>query len=92
MSQNITISNITKVGTSQYSIEFSANFELTDLFYEISAQGGSWNSPIALTTFTSPQTITVANSINFNVRLSSNYTPISPYSRIHSTAFTETFN
>jgi len=79
MSQVITISNITKVGNAQYRIEFSANFTLTDLFYEISAQGGSWNSPIALTTFTSPQIITVPNSVNFNVRLSSNYTaPIPP--------------
>lgn len=90
MSQTITITNITKVGISQYNVEFSANFELTDLFYEISAQGESFNSPIATAGVSSPQIITVANAINFNVRLSSNYTP--PYTRIHSIEFTPPFN
>ena len=93
MSQTITITNITKIGVSQYSVEFSSNFDLTDLFYEISAQGGSFSSPIQLSAVSSPATITVVNSINFNVRLSSNYTaPPPPYTRIHSTAFTEPFN
>lgn len=86
----ITITNITKINNTQYSIEFSNDFTMVDLFYELSLDGSTWQSPIAFTAFTSPQIISLPSVINFNVRLSSNYTP--PYSRIHSIAFTETFN
>lgn len=92
MTQEITITNITKIGLSEYSVEFDSNFDLTDLFYEVSALGGSFSSPVATAGVSSPQTITVANSVNFNVRLSSNYTPTPPYSRIHTTTFTQPFN
>lgn len=92
MSQTITVSNITKGEASQYSVEFSTNFTITDLFYETSTDGTNWNNPIQITNLISPATISVPNWINFYVRLSSNYTPPPPYTRVHSRAFTTTFN
>jgi len=90
MSQIITISNITKVSNSNYQIDFSANFTLTDLFYEISPDGITWNSPIQINSVSSPQTVNIPNAIGFNLRLSSNYT--APSTRIHTNAFTNVFN
>ena len=92
MSQSITILNITPVGSSQYSVEFASDVALTDLFYEVSVDGSSWGSSIQLSNVLNPAIITIPNYINFNIRLSSNYTPPPPYSRIHSTVFTNTFN
>lgn len=86
------IDNITKTANNTYSVEFSADFALEDLFYEVSDDGNTWSSPIAIDT-SSPQNITVQNMINFKVRLSSNYTPPTPpYTRIHTNVFTEVFN
>lgn len=86
------INNITKIANNTYSIEFSSDFTLNDLFYEVSADGNSWSSPIAIDS-SSPQNITVENMINFKLRLSSNYTPTPPpYTRIHTNVFTEVFN
>jgi len=93
--QEITITNIEKIGNNQYNVFFSKNFTLTDLFYEISLNGTTFQSPVSLSSFTSPQVITVPNAINFNIRLSANYiapTPPPPYSRIHTNVFTEPFN
>lgn len=86
----ITITNVTKISPTQYSVEFLDDFDATDLFYEVSLDGSTWQEPISLTSFTSPQTITVENAINFNLRLSSNYT--APYSRIHTSVFSVPFN
>ena len=93
--QEIIITNIEKISNNQYNVFFSKNFALTDLFYEVSLNGSTWQTPISLTTFSSPQVILVPNAINFNIRLSANYTaptPPPPYSRIHTNVFTEPFN
>lgn len=89
---SLSINNVTKTNYNTYSVEFSATFSIVDLFYEVSADGNTWSSPIAIST-SSPQSITVENMINFQIRLSTNFTPVPPpYTRIHSSAFTETFN
>lgn len=67
------IDNITKIANNTYSIEFSSNFVLQNLFYEVSNDGLNWSSPVEITPL-SPQNITVQNMINFKIRLSSNYT------------------
>lgn len=74
----LSITNVTKITQNQYSIDFVKDFPLTDLFYEISLDGITWQTPIALNSLSSPQVITLANTLNFNVRLSSNYTPPTP--------------
>jgi hypothetical protein len=74
---SLSINNVTRVGFNLYQVDFSANFALTDLFYEISSDGITWSSPISIPT-TTPQTITVANMVNFKIRLSTNFTPTPP--------------
>ena len=92
----LTITNVTKITQNQYSINFVKDFPLADLFYEISLDGLNWQTPIAFNSLSSPQVITLANTLNFNIRLSSNYVapipPPPPYSRIHTNVFTDTFN
>jgi hypothetical protein len=91
----ITITNISKTSIGNYSVEFEKDFSLVDLFYEISLDGINWQSPIQLTSFISPQTISIQLLVNFNLRLSSNYTaptPINPIARVHTNVFTNTFN
>lgn len=89
---NLNINNVTRINSNLYSVEFSATFSLVDLFYEISSDGNTWTAPIAIPV-TSPQILTINNLINFKIRLSTNFTPPPPpYTRIHSSAFTETFN
>lgn len=89
----LTITNVTKISQNQYSIDFVKDFPLADLFYEISLDGITWQTPIAFNSLLSPQVITLANTLSFNIRLSTNYTPPPPpYSRIHTNVFTDTFN
>lgn len=88
---DLTINNVTKNDANLYSVDFSSLIFLTDLFYEVSADGNTWSSPIEIST-SSPQNINVIGMVNFQLRLSTNYTPTPPYSRIHSSEFTETFN
>jgi hypothetical protein len=70
MAQTITISNITKVSTGNYSVEFSSNFTLPDLYYQVSADGITWQTAILIATTTSPQTLVIPNVVGFNLRLS----------------------
>ena len=89
MAQTITISNITKVSDSTYSVEFSANFILlSELFYQISLDGNTWSNDVEITNTSSPVIITVQNHINFMLRLHSEY--IQP--RIHSQAYSGVHN
>ena len=74
---DLTINNVTKTDTNSYSVDFSSLIPLADLFYEVSVDGNTWSSPIAIST-SSPQSITVENMINFQIRLSTNFTPTPP--------------
>jgi len=74
---DLTIDNVVKVNNNSYDVYFSSEFTLSDLFYEVSTDGSTWSSPISMST-SSPQNITVSNTINFQIRLSSNYTPPTP--------------
>jgi hypothetical protein len=87
--ENIVITNITKVSLNSYKIEFTSNFDLSDLYYEISMDGISFGPSISLPSFSSPQIVDIENVVDFYLRLKSNFTP---YSRIHTNPFTETFN
>lgn len=90
---DITISNITKTAQSAYNVEFSSILTLSNLSYETSADGNTWNLPIVLPSVVSPQAISVIGLEDFFVRLSSDYiSPPPPYLRIHSSAYTSTFN
>ena len=74
----IIITNVTKIGPGNYSVDFQKDFNATDLFYEINSVGNIWQSPIAMNGTTSPQVISLLGATNFNIRLSSNYTPPTP--------------
>lgn len=87
--ENIVVTNITKVSLNGYKIEFTSNFDLSDLYYEISMDGISFGPSIPLPSLSSPQIVGIENVLDFYLRLKSNF---NPYSRIHTTAFTETFN
>ena len=96
MELSININNVTKISADAYSVEFTSNFDLSDLFYEVSTDGINWSSPIVLPQTSSPQNITVGVFKSFKVRLSSEYIapipPPTPYTRIHSAQFNEVFN
>jgi hypothetical protein len=89
---SLTINNVTRIAQNLYTVEFSTTITLVDLFYEISSDGNTWSAPISIPT-TTPQNLIISDMANFQIRLSTNFTPPPPpYTRIHSSAFTETFN
>lgn len=87
--ENIVITDITKVSLNGYKIDFTSNFDISDLSYEVSMDGVTFGPSISLPSFSSPQVVDIQNVVNFYLRLKSNY---NPYSRIHTTTFTDTFN
>ena len=92
MTEIINILNIVKTGQGLFSVYFQANFPLSNLSYETSLDGTTWNSPIVLSQTSSPQTITFSNINFFYVRLSSDYVPTPVNNRIHSSTFNQVFN
>jgi len=82
----ITIRNVTKIGTSQYRVDFDSENALEDLFYETSSNGSTWSTPIECVGFTSPQTIECIIENNFYIRLSSTVI------RVHNDAYNEAYN
>lgn len=77
--ENIVITNIQRVSMDNYKVYFTSNFDIDNLNYEVSVGGGIFQSPVALTSFTSPQIINIPSVVDFDLRLSSNYiAPIPP--------------
>jgi len=74
---SLTINNVTRIAQNLYTVEFSTTIALVDLFYEISSDGNTWSSPIAIPT-TTPQNLTISDMANFQIRLSTNFTPTPP--------------
>lgn len=90
MEPYINILNLTLVNQTVYAVNFQTNFQMNNLFYELSQDGITWSTPIQLPGTTSPQNIT-SNTMLFRIRLSSNYTE-SVTNGIHTSVFTQVFN
>ena len=88
--ETIILTSVVKKRGGFYEINFTKNFTIASLEYEISLDKGiTWQNPVSIG-ITSPQLITLPAYKRFSIRLIAQYTPTS--TRIHSAVFNQTFN
>ena len=70
INKNITIDNIIKIQPFLYSVYYTSNFQITELFYSISFDNGiTWQLPINVPNFTNPFNINIVACTSFLIRL-----------------------
>ncbi len=90
MEKVITITNIIKLTNGFYQVFFNANYELTELQYQTSANGTTWSEPVNIEGIQSPKVLEINNSDNFYIRISDTFEEVA--GRIHTSVFTNVFN